>query len=73
MVVVKVVIDETGKVISAHATAGHPLVQQAAVRAANQARFPPTLISGQPIKITGFLTYNFVPPKQRKVHSRRRH
>jgi protein TonB len=59
-VVVQIVVDEGGKVISAKATSGHPLLQQAAVSAAYQARFTPTLLSGQPVKVSGFITYNFV-------------
>jgi TonB family protein len=59
-VTVQVTIDESGKVISARAVGGHPLLQQAAVQAANRARFSPTLLSGQPVKVTGVITYNFV-------------
>ena len=59
-VTVQVTIDETGKVISARAVGGHPLLQQAAVQAAYAARFPPTKLSGQPVKVTGVITYNFV-------------
>ena len=58
---VQVVIDETGKVVSASAAGGHPLLQQAAVAAARQARFSPTMLSGQPVKVSGIITYNFVP------------
>jgi protein TonB len=58
-VVVQVTIDETGKVISAKAVSGHPLLQQAAVQAAYQARFSPTQLSGQPVKVTGQINYNF--------------
>jgi protein TonB len=58
---VQVTIDESGKVISATPVSGHPLLQQSAVQAARQARFSPTLLSGQPVKVTGILTYNFVP------------
>lgn len=60
---VQVMIDETGNVISAAAVSGHPLLQQTAVKAARQARFRPTLLSGQPVKITGVIVYNFVAPK----------
>ena len=60
-VTVQVIIDETGKVVSAHAVSGHPLLQQAAVKAAYQARFTPTLLAGQPVKVTGIITYNFAP------------
>jgi TonB family protein len=59
-VTVQVTIDESGKVISAHAVGGHPLLQQAAVQAAYQARFTPTQLSGQPVKVTGVIQYNFV-------------
>ena len=59
-VTVQVTIDETGKVASARAVSGHPLLQQAAVQAAYGARFSPTLLSGQPVKVTGVITYNFV-------------
>jgi protein TonB len=59
-VTVQVTVDESGKVISARAAGGHPLLQQAAVQAAYQARFSPTLLSGQPVKVNGVITYNFV-------------
>jgi protein TonB len=63
LVTVDVVIDETGKVISAKALNGQPLLQQAAVQAAKEARFSPTLLSGQPVKITGQINYNFALAK----------
>lgn len=59
-VVVQVTIDENGGVISAHAVSGHPLLQAVCVAAARQARFSPTKLSGQPVKVTGVITYNFV-------------
>jgi protein TonB len=59
-VVVQIVVNEEGRVISASAVSGHPLLQSAAVAAARQARFAPTLLSGQPVKVSGVLTYNFV-------------
>ena len=59
-VTVQIVVDESGRVISASAVSGHPLLQQAAVAAARQARFSPTLLSGQPVKVSGVITYNFV-------------
>ena len=51
--VVQVTVDENGYVISAHAVSGHPLLQAAAVAAARQAKFPPTLLMGEPVKVTG--------------------
>ncbi|PYS77690.1 MAG: hypothetical protein DMF66_08985 [Acidobacteria bacterium] len=59
-VAVQIVIDEQGRVISAKATSGHPLLQGAAVQAAYQARFTPTTLNGQAVKVTGSITYNFV-------------
>lgn len=56
---VQVTIDENGDVISAAATSGHPLLRDAAVQAAKQAKFSPTLLSGQPVKVTGVIVYNF--------------
>ncbi|MDT7543587.1 MAG: periplasmic protein TonB [Acidobacteriota bacterium] len=59
VVQVQVTVDETGKVISAHAISGNPLLQQAAVQTAYSWRFSPTLLSGQPVKVTGSITFNF--------------
>jgi periplasmic protein TonB len=59
-VVVQVLIDENGHVVSASAVSGHPLLINAAVSAARQARFSPTKLSGQPVKVTGVIQYNFV-------------
>jgi TonB family protein len=56
---VAVMIDEGGNVVSARAVAGHPLLQAAAVAAARQAKFSPTKLSGQPVKVQGVLIYNF--------------
>lgn len=59
---VQVVIDEAGNVISASAVSGHPLLRQAAAQAARGAKFSPTMLSGQPVKVQGIITYNFVAP-----------
>jgi TonB family protein len=48
---VEVTFDETGNVISAKAVSGHPLLQAAAVEAARNAKFKPTQVSGQPVKV----------------------
>ncbi|HVF30813.1 MAG TPA: TonB family protein [Pyrinomonadaceae bacterium] len=58
---VQVLIDESGSVVSASAVSGHPLLRAAAVQAARGARFSPTQLSGQPVKVSGVITYNFVP------------
>ncbi len=58
---VQVLIGENGSVISASAVSGHPLLRQAAEQAARGARFSPTTLSGQAVKVSGVITYNFVP------------
>ena len=57
---VQVLIDETGKVISAKAVSGHPFLTIEAQKAALQARFSPTLLGDRPVKVSGVITYNFV-------------
>jgi TonB family protein len=59
-VTVEVIVDETGNVVAAKAVSGHPLLQAAAVNAARQAKFTPTSVNGEPTRINGYLTYNFV-------------
>ncbi len=58
---VQVLVDEEGNVVSASAVSGHPLLRAAAESAARNATFSRTLISGQPVKVSGVLIYNFVP------------
>jgi TonB family protein len=58
---VQVTISESGSVISASAVSGHPLLRQAAEQAARASKFSPTLLSGQAVKVTGVIVYNFVP------------
>jgi TonB family protein len=59
-VVVQITVDECGDVESAEAVSGYPVLRHAAVEAARKARFSPTRLSGQPVKVTGTITYNFV-------------
>ena len=62
MVQVEVVVDENGKVISARALSGPGTLREVAVEAAYRARFSPTKLSGQPVKVTGQINYNFQLP-----------
>jgi outer membrane biosynthesis protein TonB len=64
VVSVQVLIDENGDVISAKAVSGHPLLRAAAEKAALEAKFSPTLLNGEPVKVSGILTYNFQLPKK---------
>lgn len=59
VVVVEVVVDETGKVISANAASGPSPLRDVAVQAALKARFSPTKLSGQPVKVSGVINYKF--------------
>jgi periplasmic protein TonB len=57
---VQILVDENGKVISAQALSGSPMLTSAARDAATRARFTPTILNGVPVKIQGVITYNFV-------------
>lgn len=57
---VQVLIDESGRVVSAKAVSGSPFLVAEAQRAAMQARFSPTILNEQPVKVSGVITYNFV-------------
>src|SRR5256884_2219739 len=59
LVTVDVIVDETGKVISAQATSGPAVLREVAVQAALRARFSPTKLSGQPVKVAGLINYKF--------------
>jgi protein TonB len=58
-VAVQVLIDETGQVISAKAISGSSFLTGEAQKAAYQARFSPTRLSDQPVKVSGVITYKF--------------
>ncbi len=57
---VQVLIDTNGTVFSSEAIKGHPLLLSAARLAACNARFAPTLLSGEPVMVSGIIKYNFV-------------
>lgn len=57
---VEITIDEQGNVVSASAVSGHPLLRQASEEAAKASKFSPTTLSGEAVKVTGVLVYNFV-------------
>lgn len=59
---IQVTVDESGNIVLATAVSGHPLLRAAAEQAAKGAKFSPTMMSGQPVKVTGVITYNFVSP-----------
>src|SRR5215217_5856226 len=59
VVSVDVVLDENGKVVSASASSGPAILRDAAVQSALKARFSPTKLSGQPVKVSGVINYKF--------------
>jgi len=59
VVSVQVVIDESGRVISAKAVSGNPLLVPAAQQAAMRAKFSPTMLGESAVKVSGVITYNF--------------
>jgi len=59
VVTVDVILDETGRVISATASSGPIMLREAATQAALKARFSPTKLSGQPVKVSGVINYKF--------------
>jgi Gram-negative bacterial TonB protein C-terminal len=60
VVMVQVLIDEQGTVIDARAVSGPQHLLAAAVNAARLARFTPTTLMGEAVKVMGTLSYNFV-------------
>ena len=56
---VQVMIDEAGTVVSAKAVGGHPLLRMEAEKAARNAKFDPTFLTGQPVKVSGIIVYKF--------------
>ncbi len=59
VVLVQVLIDEQGTVIDARAVSGPQHLHTAAVTAARLARFSPTMLMGEAVKVTGTISYNF--------------
>ena len=60
VVLVAVLVDEQGAVLEAKAVSGPQHLHGAAVAAARLARFNPTLLMGEPVRVSGTLSYNFV-------------
>jgi periplasmic protein TonB len=59
VVLVSILVDEQGSVVEARALSGPAHLQNAAVAAARLARFSPTLLMGEPVRVSGTLSYNF--------------
>ncbi|MCD9185469.1 MAG: energy transducer TonB [Pyrinomonadaceae bacterium] len=61
LVTVKVLLDETGKVLTAEAVSGNKVFYDTAEEAAVKASFTPTLRNGKPVRVEGVIVYNFKP------------
>jgi TonB family protein len=61
---VRIVISESGKVIEAEFIKGHPALKNAALEAAREWVYKPTMLNGVPTKVETVLTFNFSPPSQ---------
>ena len=59
-VAVQVEVDESGRVAKAEAVSGPEMLREAAEDAAREAQFSPTRLSGEPVRVSGLITYNFV-------------
>jgi len=60
VVIVQILVDEQGAVVEARPVAGPPALHAAAANAARLARFNPTFLMGEAVRVTGTLSYNFV-------------
>jgi protein TonB len=56
---VEVVVDEEGKVAKVQNLSGPSLLQSAAKDAVKKWKFKPFTRDGQPVKASGFLSFNF--------------
>lgn len=59
VVKVEVTISETGDVSEVQKTSGHQMLQSAARDAVRKWKFKPFVRDGQPVKATGFVSFNF--------------
>ncbi|MDT7543045.1 MAG: periplasmic protein TonB [Acidobacteriota bacterium] len=60
-VTVYLLLDEKGEVAAVQRTEGNDLLRRAAEEAARRWRFRPTIINGQPVRVTGSLNFTFAP------------
>jgi len=58
-VVVRIVVDKKGNVVSARSICGHPLLVPASVTAAAKWKFQPKRVNGKVIKNIGILVFDF--------------
>ncbi|HEX8089695.1 MAG TPA: TonB family protein [Blastocatellia bacterium] len=68
-VVVEVTVDEEGTVNAARAISGHPLLKDAAVAAAREWKFSETKLQGEPVKVVGVITFNFLLDNSKEIEA----
>ncbi|MDT4895844.1 MAG: periplasmic protein TonB [Acidobacteriota bacterium] len=59
VVTVYLEVDESGSVTTVQRTNGPQLLKQAATDAARRWKFRPTVVDGQPVRVMGFINFNF--------------
>jgi TonB family protein len=59
-VTVRILVDEKGNVTEAKALCGDDDLKSASEQSAKGAKFAPATIDGQPVKVSGFIVYNFL-------------
>lgn len=60
-VTVFLVVDEKGEVVSVERADGPLQLRSAASDAARRWKFNPTVINGEPVRVSGYLSFNFAP------------
>ena len=58
-VIVFLTIDEKGTVAEVQRTNGPEMLRRAAEEAARRWKFRPTVINGQPVRVSGYISFNF--------------
>lgn len=66
-VVVEVTIDEEGSVNAARAISGHPLLKDSSVAAAREWKFSETRLQGEPSRVIGTITFNFLLEDSKEI------
>lgn len=64
IVTIKIEVDENGQVASAEIVNGDPFLRDAALEAVKKAKFRKTPYGGTPLRVNGYIVYNFVPEKK---------
>ena len=58
-VTVFLTVDERGEVTEVRRTSGPEMLRQAAADAARRWKFKPTLVNGQPVRVSGYINFQF--------------